>query len=325
MARWVAARCADRNVLDASFPPGLITQQLRDSASHVVCVTRQQAVADTLAVEYGEGVEVRRAELAALPFSARSFGVVVCLSQESWPSGIEAIVDEFARLLDFDGECIMASGSGLPDDSSRLADALKQRFTHVEVLYRSDWLVSAWGATESALPKISETIAPRREAMPLTKAHPLYPDPVIIASNDGVPLGGDAAIAAEVDLAGWMAASEKWTEAARRSQARAERAEDAAAERDRLMRELFESEQALAREFASRSEFARDRAELERAQAYIGALTTTVSWRATAPLRKVRGILGAPITTVSRRIRQRARRTADTILQSLLTRARKSN
>jgi hypothetical protein len=322
-ARWAASRAGGRPLLDTTSPSGLVARFLGPQGVEVVTVVSSAAVAEALGYDLRGAATVRSGALAELPFPPRSFGAAVCLVRQFTDSPLDRTLSELRRVLDGDGVLVICdrAGRGRGDGPTMhdLEQAVSRQFKHSAVLNQTDHVVSTVAGDDSdgLFADLSVTTIPGHISKGAFVAASDSPEKV-----SGAPI----AFVDPIDLDGLTALWDRALQECVAAQARATEAQRAAEERDRLIRELFLAEQALAEAFdvsrrlegmaetaseqriqlrSVRSQLEAAKSDAEAAHAEIArlleanqnaheqvmALRESTSWRVTKPLRAVIGTL----------------------------------
>jgi hypothetical protein len=171
----------------------------------------------------------------------------VCLEPDLAGLDVDAVLYEFARVLDEDGLLIIRTTTAEPLGrslrSAVVAATLEKLFAHVTVLRQDDWIVSTLqrdGVADQVplaelLGSDHDLFARRAESA----------DALVLASNVSLAMEHRQPIATPIEISVWRDTWIDQFEAVNRATARAAAAESKTAERDYLMRELFLAEQSL--------------------------------------------------------------------------------
>jgi hypothetical protein len=242
---------------------------------------------------------------------------VVFLDAVTGTSSIEGAVREFSRVL-ADGGFLVAAAAN-PAQLRDVESEVSKYFREVIPLRLGTAVVSTFAASDPpASPDLSDL-----------KSVPVFDsgESFVVASDGTFHLDeGSVTVGLPADLGSWSAWSAQAFDVARAAQAHSQPEEALLADRDHLIRELFEAEQALAEAFDVRTRLeglaarepeqqtaVRDarraleskqaeidllRGELHRvrkaaqdAHDYVVALQSSTSWRVTRPLRLLARIL----------------------------------
>lgn len=152
---WAAQLARGKKTLDAGCGTAYGTKLLADAgASQVVGVDISNHVISEAVDTYGrEGVDLRQADLASLPFSDQEFDLVVCFEVIEHVQNRDAVLSELKRVLKSEGMlCISTPNSrvypaGNPHhvreyEPKEFAHALLGLFSHVALYRQGAWLAS---------------------------------------------------------------------------------------------------------------------------------------------------------------------------------------
>ena len=153
---WGAQLARGLKVLDAGCGTGYGLRILQEAgASQAVGVdVSADAIAQASEVISDERIEILQANLKELPFSDGEFDLIVCFEVIEHVSERDVILDELARVLAAEGIlCISTPNRNVypqgnpyhlheykPDE---FAQALGERFSHIELHHQTAWLASA--------------------------------------------------------------------------------------------------------------------------------------------------------------------------------------
>jgi 2-polyprenyl-3-methyl-5-hydroxy-6-metoxy-1,4-benzoquinol methylase len=315
---WGAQLAPGLKVLDAGCGTGYGLGILEQAgASRVVGIDlSEEAVAHASQANPSERVEVLTGDLRALPFSDGEFDLVVCFEVIEHVDDREAILLELARVLGPRGLlCISTPNSrvyppGNPYhvheyEPEELAEALGAHFSEVTLYRQTAWLASAilsdteteaWGSGEAFTPRTvkTEPRSPGEETFT-----------VAVAGQGEVPVAPSVVAMGEPFEVRWWETQlnnviiesrelDRERERERREQGQAMlHIETELAETYEKIAQL-QITQAEVKEWAAEQVGERDKAEYERrdfetrlrrAEATIGDITGSLSWRITAPVR----------------------------------------
>src|SRR5215218_3997559 len=322
---WAAPAAAGKRVLDAGCGLGYGSAVLSDAgAASVVGVDVAEGVVEVARERVPDGVELHVGDVAALDFADGEFDVVVCFEVIEHVEAPDAVLAELHRVLAPGGVLLVSSPNRdvyvpgnphhiheyLPEE---LRDALARLFSSVHLWRQHDWIASAVLSDEDlAAEDLSELrglrvgknvgVAPGRETYTLA-----------IAGDGPLPsLDPAAMLTGTVELRKWLELYHEQHEVLRRQHAHFEALSDQADERAELRRQLEAAEKATARlvELEQQRDeavgVARQRSlevdgllatieELNRYAAQkdeiVRAVTTSPSWRITAPLRALKRVV----------------------------------
>lgn len=317
---WWASRFAgDRRVLDAGCGTGYGTSMLDNAGARSVAGLDISEAALGAAREALDGNAVlERGDVAEMPFPDGTFDLVVCFEVIEHVEDTERVLDELRRVLAPDGLLLISSPnrreypSGNPHHvheyvPEEFQAVLGRRFAHVALLRQQAWVASivfddaSFAASELEelevqLGKVvgrrpgeetftvalaSEVELPDQtalgvvtSAMELRRWLGLYDEQQELMTRQAAVLGHHAILDEERGL---LHRRLRETEGQLEALPRLERElHDALRDRDDARRRLGESAVALAREVA----------RAERAERVYRELQASLSWRATAPLRR---------------------------------------
>jgi SAM-dependent methyltransferase len=296
--RLAATLAAQRRVLDAGCGLGVGIRRLHAAAPRtLIGVDRAPGKLDAAAPELPTGVELRVAELAALPFPDASFDLITCFGPLNGVAPSDAIVRELRRVLAAGGLLLVAVAPGA-------APAVRAAFPVSRIVPERQAMAALAGDAEAPAGALPARLEPA----------PDPPEVLLAAGDQALP-----ALPLAVALAGQLPVQQLLHHAERlRAQrealaGRLRTAERALAQRDLAAGALAACEAQLAAvpDLEARLLAAERRAELaeaechraaerlqelgmldvelERSRATVEALTTSISWRATAPLRRIAG------------------------------------
>ena len=324
LARYLwASQIADgKDVLDAGCGVGYGSRILAEAGGHVTGVdASDDAIAESIR-RAGDLAEFRVADVTMLPFAPHSFDAVVCFEVIEHLGNREAALDELKRVLRPGGVAIVSSPNrgvypaGNPHHvfeytSGELLDALGERFEHGALFRQHPWLASriepANGGDTKELPRI-----PVGRTQPFEPGSEVYG--LVLASDQDLPAIDELVVMGDAfevrwfhDRIDWQNRADEELRRALREKAQALRQQ--AQVEDRLRATTAKLELAgrrllaveaensrlaeLEREIEARKEIANEIAaerdvlalRVERADQVHAAMTSSISWRLTAPLR----------------------------------------
>ena len=285
--RLAAQLAPGRRVLDAGCGTGYGTRLLADSGAAEVSGIDISGEALAAARARCETASFVEGDLSATRLPGGSFDLVTCFEVIEHLEEQEKVVAELSRLLAPDGILLVSSPNrdvylaGNPHHvreltPDELEDLLEARFERVGLLRQHPWIASAildTGTQESNDPgAASQGSIVKVDGV--EKGDETYT--IAIASNGQIPeLQPVAGLAEPTDLSDYVKAIKTLEQrlAEAKSALEAVGARRAAADR--------EAEEAVNRQRAAEL-------ELARANAAIEGMTSSISWRATAPLRALR-------------------------------------
>ena len=315
---WSRYRLASRlakgaRVLDAGCGVGYGSALLAGSgATDVLGLDLSEAAVKEAQRTAPANARFREADLRAIPEPDDSFDLIACFEVIEHLEEQEAVLDELTRVLAPGGILLVSSPNrdvylaGNPHHvreltPDELLEMLQPRFENVRLLRQQAWTASAitddeafraedpYAAVAGAEVAKVEGEAPGRETFTLA-----------LATNGPLPeTGAEVVLARATDLHAYMEAIKALEARVSEAEATAVSASDerraAIDERDLARREVEASELSIA-------ELQRN---LDRANAAITDITGSLSWRLTAPLRRLRGRRVGP--EVRQEIRQEGR------------------
>lgn len=305
---WIAAAANGRRVLDAGCGTAYGSAILAGAgAAGVVGVDRAGDVLDRVRADMPEGVELLSAELLELPFADGEFDLVTCFEVLEHLPDPEAALDELARVLAPSGILAVSSPNRatypegnphhvreyLPEE---LRDAVARRFASVELYRQHSWQSAAMLSDADLATVDGEPIrgAAVRKAAAIDPGDETF-DVAIASEGDLPPMSPLVVIGPGIDQRAMQELFDGLNEAV-------SALGDVTAERDQLRIKLSTAEQSLAA-----------LPELYAARAELAGIRSSLSWRATAPLR-------ALTEAASRALLPQARRRLKAILEKLIAR-----
>jgi 2-polyprenyl-3-methyl-5-hydroxy-6-metoxy-1,4-benzoquinol methylase len=160
--RWATAFCEGRRVLDAGCGVGYGAGLLKQAgAAEVVAVDLSEAVIEVARGEVPEGVICAVADLHTLDYPDDSFDLVVCFEVIEHVDEQDRVLDQLARVLRPDGLLLISSpnrGNYVPGNPhhrheyipAELRTALEARFGAVRLLPQHAMLASVIGSAQEA-------------------------------------------------------------------------------------------------------------------------------------------------------------------------------
>lgn len=248
-------------------------------------------------------VTLQVADVRSLPFTDDSFDLVVCLEVIEHVDDPGTVIRELARVLGREGVLVISSPvqgvypSGNPHHlrelaSEELGGLLAELFSHHALLRQDSRITSVITDYQLSYEPFSLAHDVRVHfGADLDADQATYC--VAIASNESLPsFESVAVIGRDLQLQEWLDHYEKQRRHIEDLEHRAVVTESVAAERSELRRQLQLGEQALAEQLdAMQSSMDSLSEQLAERQARLDEMTTSFSWRATAPLRVVREFL----------------------------------
>lgn len=305
---WLAQLLRGRQVLDASSFIGPATKELLATARELVVVTPRAAVADAIGDLVSSPVRAYCAPLTHLPFESHSFDAAVSLEVLDSES-LEETIAEFARVLNPDIGILVLSArfdSTLEPDvtESRFLPILGSRFAHVTTVAYVTYLTAAYLTADSPQPS-AET---QQKILSRSSLDADWQSPKMLVVGSAVPLDFSRLprqITVPFEISKLQMRIRELNNQARRYEARVRAAEQVYDDNAQLLRQLYSAEQEEAKAFdqrarmeeltllstSSKEELSEIRQQLSEARAHIDALQSTLSWRVTRPLRRVRRLL----------------------------------
>lgn len=293
---WIAAAAHGRRVLDAGCGTAYGTAILaRAGAAGVVGVDRAGDVLDRVRAAMPDGVELQTAELLELPFDDGEFDLVTCFEVLEHLEDPEAGLDELARVLAPGGLLAVSSPNRatyppgnphhvreyLPEE---LRDALARRFANVRLHRQHSWQTAAMLSDEELAIADGELVrgASLRKAATIEPGAETF-DVAVAGEQELPPLAPLAVIGPPIDQAAMQKLIDEFNAAVGALPA-------LAVERDELRAQLTEAEQKLAM-----------LPELYAARAELAGIRGSLSWRVTAPLRRLKDSLSSALWPELRR------------------------
>ncbi len=293
--RWSTRFCAGRRVLDAGCGVGYGAAMLRRAgAEHVTAVDISEAIVEVARQAAPEGVSCEAADIQQLPYADASFDFVVCFEAIEHVEDPDRALDELARVLSPGGLLAISSPNRaryvpgnphhrheyLPEE---LRSALARRFPAVRLAAQHVMVASVISASDGD-----------GEAGPATVERMAAPAPedetyiLALAGGDPPAPGADAVTLTQfVELRQWLDLYERQDEIARaQAQALAEM-HSIRQDRQEALTLLAERESRLAElEERLRAKLYDATQRADRLQRLVDDLTGSLSWRATAPVRR---------------------------------------
>lgn len=288
---WAAQAAADKDVLDAGCGTGYGAEILQAAGAASVTAVDISAEAAEVTASRVAGLEaVIRADLRDLPLADDSFDLVVCWEViEHIDEGARAIA-ELRRVLRPEGVLLVSSPN--PDvypsgnehhvheyRATELAAMLEERFSNFSTYRQHAWLASvieSQGERVEARRETGEQLA-TRAIESLDVGGETY---ALIAASDGpLPdLRGLITLGSAFEVRWWQ----EELAATRKLLAQADaRESEASRQLHETSRALLEANQALAQVPVLNH-------KVEEIQAAINGIESSISWRLTAPLRRLR-------------------------------------
>jgi ubiquinone/menaquinone biosynthesis C-methylase UbiE len=303
---WALQWVAGKRVLDAGCGTGYGAAMLADGRPEaLVGVDISDEALTDARQRLGDDVELVRADVRELPFDPESFDVVVCFEVIEHIDRQADALAELKRVLRPGGVLLISSPNrdvytpGNPHHvreyrPEELRSELEARFQHVQLHRQHPWLASALlpdealgnGHAEQALAaSIGERLEPGSETYTIAVA-----SDVEIANPPGVIVIGN-----DFEVRWWHDQVDQLARARHRSAREAAELRQEVAE---LGRRLLESEQTAARALELEhsleeleAEYARVAERLAHCERVIEDMKSSISWRLTAPLRRVKTLL----------------------------------
>jgi SAM-dependent methyltransferase len=315
---WVSRLVTDRRVLDAGCGMGYGSAILAEAgASEVVAVDNVEPVVEAARARAPSGVLVQQGDVAQLAFEADSFDVVVCFEVIEHVEEPEAVLDELARVLRPGGLLAISSPNrdayppGNPHhvhefQPEELRRALQERFAHVRILRQHDFVTSAifdddaFGSrdgTKLGDVDVRKIIANRGGEEALTLG---------LASDEPLPQPpATAVLTRTLELRKWLEHFDAQEEAFEAQQNQFAEFRTIARERSSLIEKLEEAERRAADQLNlmeslnhaealladTESLLRESEHRVDEAKTALEAVTESLSWKLTAPLRGLKRLL----------------------------------
>src|SRR5215218_6548889 len=302
---WAAPAAAGKRVLDAGCGLGYGSAVLSDAgAASVVGVDVAEGVVEVARERVPDGVELHVGDVAALDFADGEFDVVVCFEVIEHVEAPDAVLAELHRVLAPGGVLLVSSPNRdvyvpgnphhiheyLPEE---LRDALARLFSSVHLWRQHDWIASAVLSDEDlAAEDLSELrglrvgknvgVAPGRETYTLA-----------MAGDGPLPsLDPAAMLTGTVELRKWLELFHEQHETLRRQLEAGEKATARLVEleqqRDEAVGVAHQRSLEVEGLLATIEELNRYAAQKDE---IVRAVTTSPSWRITAPLRALKRVV----------------------------------
>jgi SAM-dependent methyltransferase len=255
-ARWMASRVRSGPVLEIAVIQGAAANTIAQSGLSVFSANPGQRTVSLPAggtqsyvPAMGTSRELEIGSLSDLPFPDGTFGGVLSHVSALLEHDLDASLDELARVTADDGLLVVVGDDGREEnerahsvDLHNVEALLARRFPCTRVLSQTDWLISAIGAQDWDGPALDQELSRvaghvRKDAFVAAGASPDIFD------------CGATSFTEAIDI---QSLSRMWTQAVRSArvlESRALKAENLAADRKHLIKELYLSEQALAEAF----------------------------------------------------------------------------
>lgn len=284
-----AGLVAGRRVLDAGCGTGFGLAVLANAGLEtLVGVDRAQAKLDAVPPMAAGGASLIRAELSTLPFDDDCFDVIVCLGPLEDTSHCGDVVSELRRCLAPRGILVASVAAGSLAELQRSFASTRVVAETILLVGHTDGSAVASGALSGEHPPTQALVLATDGELPELESVTV---PVGVA-DPGIAARAAAAIRAEREVLAAALRSAERSLAQRSETARAlADCEARVSSVPDLEVHLLEAErraELAEAELNNALERVEDvRAKLERAEATITAVTTSASWRATGPIRRV--------------------------------------
>jgi len=314
---WATAFAKGARVLDLGCGLAYGAEVLaREGAREVVAVDAAEAVVEAARARLNGGVRVQRADLDHLPFEDRAFDLAVCFDVLDRVERPGHVLGELRRILAQGGVLLVSTSRGTPlPGDDRHPDAppeeveatLSERFGHVQLMRQHLTLAAAIAPGDMAAGEAGR----RLEEAGVRKLGEGTPGEevctIAVCSDDPVAVPAPEVLLSHlVDVRRWVEREAAHRRELQRLSDRLRGQETELAERAKLLGQLAESERQLAQlpqleQNLAEAQLERDqlvqeaqdhaglRERLERAHREIEDLHSSLSWRLTTPLRKVKG------------------------------------
>lgn len=315
MARywWASAVCRDRRVLDVGCGVGYGAALLKQAgAAEVVAVDVAEAVIEVARQEVPEGVLCEVADARSLPYGDGSFDLVVCLETIEHVEDPDRVLDELARVVRRDGLLLISSPNrnryvpGNPHHRHEytppeLRAALERRFPAVRLIPQHAMLASVIGSDLDAEVLVRPLVDPSSEDEIYTLA---------IAGGELPPMSpAVVALTQFLEIRHWLERYEGQQRVLDEQEVALREMDELRRERQQALELLAEREEALSelpllrdRQAAARGSLVALEEQLAQARAaheevasaarIADDMRASVSWRITAPLRRIKALAG---------------------------------
>jgi 2-polyprenyl-3-methyl-5-hydroxy-6-metoxy-1,4-benzoquinol methylase/uncharacterized coiled-coil protein SlyX len=302
---WISRLVQGRRVLDAGCGLAYGSAILvRAGASEVIGIDNVEPVVAAAQARVPPGVLVQQGDVAHLPFDADSFDVVVCFEVIEHVQDADAVLDEFARVLRPSGLLAISSPNGdvYPPGNphhvhefqpEELKQALQARFACVRIVRQHDFVTSAilddetFGSEDGTKPAEVDT----RKIIAHSPGEEAYT--LALASDERLPQPPlTAVLTGALEFREWLERFDAHQRAFDGHENQLAEFKRIAEERASLIQRLEETERRAAdqlnlMESLNHAEAVLYETErlLDETRGALDAVTGSLSWRLTAPLR----------------------------------------
>jgi SAM-dependent methyltransferase len=301
---WAARHAAGRTVLDAGCGVAYGTAALADAgAAHVVGVDIVQPVLDAAAPGLPGNVELRCADVAALPFDDGAFDLVVCFEVIEHVEQRDAVLDELTRVTAPDGLVLVSSPNRaayvpgnphhvheyLPEE---LRAALAQRFPHVALMRQHDAAASLILADDQLGATGAHALEPEHVAKLMRLKPDAEPYTIAVASHAPLPtIPSSVCLTSTVEVRRWVELYGDQQRILDEQRAALRELDAATTQRRALVTQLELAERRVAHltDIEAQHRLAED--DLDNAQRALHDIQSSLSWRLTRPLRVAKRVL----------------------------------
>ncbi len=315
---WAGQIAAGKRVLDAGCGMAYGCRILSEAgASQVAGVDIAPAIVDAARSTVPVNCHLQVADVRSLPFDDGAFDLVVCFEVIEHVEEHDRVLGELSRVLAADGALVVSSPNrdvypaGNPHHCheltpAELRTALEAHFAQIRLVLQHPWNASVIGRRRDPgeQPSVVEPcrVYATAEVGPGGESYT-----IAVATNDELPpLDHAVVLAKDLEFRQWLEHFEGQRREIDDLEFRLAAAQSAAAERAEIRRQLLASEQQLAElpdlrdAIAERNETIRELTEeadqLDRARRVMDDMRSSLSWRITAPLRRLKDALRDPDT-----------------------------